>query len=408
MLLAAVAVLALVLVRAGDREVLTPADTPAAGPRHVSRSASAAALMADLTDALSSGTRRGTLALAAPGEPTARRALGRVYDNVHELGVTDLSLRFVDEQAGAISDSARRTLGRAAWVADVELGWRVEGFDEEVSQMEVALTLVDTPDGAAFGSAEAAYGKPAPLWLLTDLAVQRSRRALVAVADERRLPRYVQLAQEAVRDVRAVLPRQRSRLVVEVPASQAQLDQVLDAPPAAYESIAAVTATVDGSMDRSSPVHILVNPRVFSKLGDKGAQIVMSHEATHVAVGAATATMPLWLLEGFADYVALARSDLPVSVTASQILAEVREQGPPASLPGPDEFDPSNKLLGTSYEAAWLACRLLAERYGEHRLVDFYTSVDQGRSLEEALVDLGTTKAEFTAQWRDYLRGLAA
>ena len=407
MLLAAVAVFA--LLRVFDREVVTPAvPDPSVSPTAISRAASASALMGDLTDALASGTRRETLALAAPGDPTARRTLGWVYDNVQDLGVTDLSLRFVDEQTGVLTSAARRELGRDAWVADAELSWRIDGFDEEVSVMEVSLTLVDTPDGAAFGSTEPAYDNPAPLWLLTDLAVERSRRALVAVADGQRLDRFAQLADRAVRDVRAVLPDWRGGLVVEVPASQAQLDQTLDAPPNAYDSIAAITATVDGSMDPSSPVHILVNPRVYSNLGDEGAQIVMSHEATHVAVDAATSTMPLWLLEGFADYVALARTDLPVSVTASQILAEVREQGPPRSLPGPDEFDPSNKLLGTSYEAAWLACRLLAEEYGEQRLVDFYTSVDEGRSLDEAFADLGTTEAEFTALWRKHLRGLAA
>jgi hypothetical protein len=133
----------------------------------------------------------------------------------------------------------------------------------------------------------------------------------------------------------------------------------------------------------------------------------MSHEATHVAVDAATASMPLWLLEGFADYVALARNDLPVSVTGSQILAEVRRGGPPKQLPGPDEFDPSNKLLGTSYEAAWLACRLLAEEYGERRLISFYESVDEGTSVEAAFEELGTTEKAFTRQWRDYLRELA-
>jgi hypothetical protein len=133
----------------------------------------------------------------------------------------------------------------------------------------------------------------------------------------------------------------------------------------------------------------------------------MSHEATHVAVDAATSTMPTWLLEGFADYVALARSDLPVAVTASQILAKVRQEGPPRTLPGVDDFDPANKLLGTSYEAAWLACRLLAEQYGEKRLVAFYDAVDAGAAPERAFVDLGTTEEAFTQRWRGYLRELA-
>ena len=401
-------VIAFFAFRASDREVITPAPaSPSAGTTELSRASAAGTLLADLAATLEDGSRREALALAAPGEPTARRELGWIYDNVQDLGISALSMRFVDEDPATLSEGERRTLGRQAWVGNVALSWQIAGYDEGVSTMETSFTFVDTPDGAAFGSASGEYGNPAPLWLLSDLAVDQSRRSLVAVADQRQLDRYSRLADEAVRDVRAVLPDWNGRLVVEVPTSQVQLDRLLDAAPGAYDSIAAVTATVDGSLSPSSPVHILVNPEVFGKLGEEGSQIVMSHEATHVAVNAATSTMPLWLLEGFADYVALARTDLPVSVTASQILAEVRRDGPPRALPGPDDFDPSNKLLGTSYESAWLACKYLAEQYGERRLLEFYEHVDQGGSVETAFADLGTTQPEFTGQWRQYLRELA-
>ncbi len=337
----------------------------------------------------------------------ARERLGFIYDNVHDLGVSDLSLRFVDEDGGTISAEERRELGPRAWVGDVSVSWRIDEFDRGLSSMEVSFTFVDTPKGAAFGSVGGEYGNQVPLWLLEDLAVQESRRALVVATDPEEAKRFAGLADRAVRDVREVLPRWRGKLVVEVPATRGDLDQLLDARPHAYDSIAAVTATVDGSVDPASPVHIMVNPEVFAKLGDEGSQIVMSHEATHVAVDAATSNMPLWLLEGFADYVALARSDLPVSVTASQILAEVRKSGPPKQLPGADEFDPSNKLLGTSYEAAWLACRLLAEEHGEKRLITFYDRVEAGMPAPEAFRRLGTTQRAFTQDWRADLQELA-
>ena len=406
MLLAAIA--AVIAISTRDREVITPV-VPAKSTESLpaTRADGAAQLLLDLTDALTQGDRRAAVSLAAPGEPSARRDLAMLYDNVRRLGVRDLSMRFVDEEPDKLSAADRRTLGPHAWVADVALGWRVGGFDRGVSNMEVSFALVDTPDGVAFGAAGGDDGSPAPLWLLDDLAVAQSKRALVAVADRSQLSRYAGLANEAVRDVREVLPRWRGRLVVEVPAGQAELDRLLDAQPNAYTSIAAVTATVDGSLNPGSPVHIMVNPDVFGKLGDEGSQIVMSHEATHVAVNAATSNMPLWLLEGFADYVALARADLPVSVTASQILAEVRKSGPPRTLPGEKEFDPGNKLLGTSYEAAWLACRLLAEEYGEGRLIDFYDSVEAGTPPEQAFTELGTTEQAFTRRWQGYLRGLA-
>src|SRR3546814_6597486 len=76
--------------------------------------------------------------------------------------------------------------------------------------------------------------------------------------------------------------------------------------PGDYANIAAVTTTVDGSLSPSAPVHVFVNPQMWAGLKPQGAQVVMSHEAVHVVTGAAiTSGVPLWLLEGFADYVAL-------------------------------------------------------------------------------------------------------
>ena len=270
------------------------------------------------------------------------------------------------------------------------------------------MTFVETPDGAAFGSASGDYGNPAPLWLIDDLTVRRSARWVLMVADPANADRYAALVDRAVADVARVIPSWRGSLVVEVPATQEEMHQVLDADPGTYSAIAAVTSTVDGSLSPSAPSHIIVNPDVFGRLGADGSQIVMSHEATHVATDAAVSSMPLWLLEGFADYVALAGVDLPVSLTASQILADVRRDGAPEALPGSKEFATSNKLLGSSYEAAWLACRLIGETYGEARLIRFYETVDDGTPVEEAFRDvLGTSERSFTRAWQDYLTELA-
>ena len=46
-----------------------------------------------------------------------------------------------------------------------------------------------------------------------------------------------------------------------------------------------------------------------------------------------------WLLEGFADYVALRDVDLPLSRTAGQIIAQVRNDGVPAQLPSRVDLD---------------------------------------------------------------------
>jgi hypothetical protein len=205
-----------------------------------------------------------------------------------------------------------------------------------------------------------------------------------------------------------VLPQWRTGLVVEVPPDAEALDAALDAEPGQYAGIAAVTSSADGSTAPDAPIHVFLNPSVFDRLGDTGAQVVMSHEAVHVATRAPNSLMPQWLVEGFADYVALRRVDLPFSVTASQIIGQVRREGAPRALPGPAEFESTDRHLGAAYEAAWLACVVLADHGGEDALVDYYGAVDGGADERAALRErFGWTESQLVAAWRQRLRDLA-
>jgi len=368
----------------------------------------AAALVEKLADRLARGTRSEVLALAAPGRAAARAELADLYANVRSLRIQDLSLRYVDDEPGRLDAAAERRLGGRAFVADVQLGWRVAGYDPHVAREDTTLTLARTAHGAGFVTARGDYGKHVPLWMLDRLRVRRTPHTLVMAAPGAPLARFGGLADQAVRDVHKVLTSWRGRLVVEVPRDQRELNLVLGSSDHTYDEIAAVTTTSDGSDRASAPSHVFVNPPVFEPLGTRGSQIVMSHEATHVATGAATVTMPTWLMEGFADFVALDHVNLPVDVTASQILAQVRKHGVPPHLPGKAEFDPSDPRLGASYEAAWLACRLIGERYGEQKMIAFYRQASRDGSTDAAFHDvLGTTEPAFTASWRRYLHGLA-
>ncbi|MET0997257.1 MAG: hypothetical protein ABWX73_00960, partial [Marmoricola sp.] len=129
---------------------------------------------------------------------------------------------------------------------------------------------------------------------------------------------------------------------------------------------------------------------------------------THVATDATFTSMPTWLLEGFADFVALDGAGVPVEVAAGQILTRIRKNGLPRRLPTSADLDPTATGLGATYEEAWLACRFLAEEYGADRLVTFYRKVGGGASVEEAFrSELGTTQPRFVAQWRADLARLA-
>jgi hypothetical protein len=405
------AVVAVVVARRPQSAVL-PGDSQRSGSTADAdevRADAASGLVERLAPLLEHGTQSQVTGLAASGDRRAAAELATLRDNVRSVGITGLSMRYVDEKADALSAVQERALGDGAFVGEVQMAWRVGGFDRHDSHMEVPLVFREQGSRVGFVTARGLSGDASPLWMVEPVHVHRTARSLVIGARRGGLAMFSRLADRAVGDVRKVLRRWRGRLVVEVPDSQRTLTRVLGSSSGSYGEIAAVTTSVDGTLSPDTPVHIFVNPQVFDPLGDRGSQIVMSHEATHVAVGAAFSSMPTWLLEGFADYVALAHANIPVTVAASQILGRVRKKGPPAQLPGPDQFSSRNQALGSTYEAAWLACRLLGRRYGEHRLIEFYRASDRASSTTGPFRSvLRTDQTAFTRDWRDDLTRLAA
>lgn len=337
----------------------------------------------------------------------AQEGLDAVVDNARELDVADFSLRFV-EQSSAVDAHGR-------WRAAVEVTWRFAGYDREVASTETSLDLVTTDDGTRVTALAPLDGSGpgagrSPVWLGGPVEVSSSPTTLVvrAVDADTREAAYDDRAERAVDVVARVLTDWDRRLVVEVPANAAGLDAALGVGSGTYATIAAVTATVDGA-PTGSPVHVFVNPEVFGRLQARGAQVVLSHEAVHVAVRAPKAGgVPLWLLEGFADYVALRDVDLPLSTTAAQVAAQVRADGLPRALPGTAEFATGASHLGATYEAAWVACLVLVERGGEQALVELYDAVDGGTPVDRALrAGFGWGEDDLTAAWRDRLAEIA-
>lgn len=381
----------------GDEPYVAP---PPAAPSAVRVDPVAAGgALAALVDAARSGDQDAARALGA--DPAAQDLLAAVVANAERLRVQDLALRYVDAAGPAGVDGT--------WPATVDVTWRLAGFDRAPAVTEVEMGFRAVGEQVRVASIGGAEGRT-PVWLAGPVEVRRTPETLVLAATGADADRYARLAARAVPVVRRVVTAWRPRLVLEVPATPEGLDRALDADPGTYAGIAAVTTSVDGSLAPDSPVHVMVNPAELGRLRPTGAQVVVSHEAAHVATDAPRTTgTPLWLLEGFADYVALRDVTLPVSRTAAQVIEQVRRDGPPAALPGVTEFDVRATHLGAVYESAWLACVVLAERAGEPALVAVYDDVAAGVPLERALRGrAGLGEAELVSAWRDRLSDLAA
>lgn len=378
------------------------ADVSSTGSAPTARAGAAASSLADLVRALEAGDAEAAAAIAPAEDRQAADLLSAVADNARDLRIEDLAGRYVDEVGAVAPDGS--------WTAAVDLTWAVQGFDSEPASAEVLVAFAPEPDGVAIAGLGGGE-RISPLWLRERLTVRRMPGALVmAGGDEadQKARIYLQRVRRAIPVVRRVLPSWRPSVVVEVPASAAELDEALNVSDGTYAAIAAVTASADGSGRSGAPVRVFVNPEVTDRLRGAGAQVVISHELVHVATDATTADLDPWLLEGFADYVALRDVDLPVSITAARAIASVRRQGVPDHLPGTREFDTAATDLEAAYELAWLACVEVADQVGERGLVEVYDRASDGASTAAALASVGLTTDAVLRGWQRRLTETAS
>src|SRR5204862_8357007 len=100
---------------------------------------------ADVLFRLQSGLRRQdrseVLASGDPRNPAARAQLIAVAANVRALRIHRLALRYVDSSEVTLSPPQRERYGADAWVADVQVTWRMAGVDRAASTVEVPVVL---------------------------------------------------------------------------------------------------------------------------------------------------------------------------------------------------------------------------------------------------------------------------
>ncbi|MFD6350269.1 hypothetical protein ACFWF9_36975 [Streptomyces roseolus] len=305
--------------------------------------------------------------------------------------------------------------GEGRLTARVERGHRVEGYDPGPLAADRLVDLAER-DGRWYVTGERpAEGAPVRLWEQGEVTAVRGARSLVLGVgqDRKRLAEIARLADRAVPAVDAVWsPGWARRVLVLVPASLDDMGGLLAVDGSRYRGIAAVTTGETRRRADTPADRVIVNPEAYGMLGDFGRELILTHETVHVATRAHTSpATPVWLSEGFADWAAYRGSDRTPAQAAPELRRAVRAGNPPAALPEDADFgfDGDGEALARSYESAWLACAMIADRWGEDRLTAFYREVGAhpGRegAVENALHEvLETTPERFTADWRAYLR----
>lgn len=364
--------------------------------------------------------RRGFLATVDPQSPAFRRSQARMFANLARVHFASWSYRFAATSSHL--SSPRLTRYRApTWVpSSFVLHYRIAGFDRRPTARPQYPTFVRRNGRWYLGSLSdfVSQGKVSAtdLWDYAPVHVVRKGRVLVlGPADElANMEQVAAVADAAIPNVDEVWGRHwAQRAVVLVPSTQREMG-LIDADRGDLDQIAALTsAEVQSANGRPAPVgdRITINPRNWPDLGPLGQTVVLTHEMTHVATRADTgAQTPKWLAEGFAEYVGFHAVDVSTGLAAADLARRVQAGVVPRRLPTDHAFRGSSRTLSADYQSSWLACRYIADRYGQAALVRFYRAVGTSRLGSGAAVRaalhsvLHLSLARFTARWRTYLR----
>ena len=332
--------------------------------------------------------------VGATSSPASRRQ----FDVLTQLPVSHYSLRVVGPvHANSAGPTARRAQ------AEVVEHYQLPGDRGDVVRRGAAAF---TRVGQSWRLQSWRPVRP-DLWDLEPAQVAISGRVVaICGTDALPAPALAALAQEAADRVDQVWqPTWNERVVVELPNSQADFARI-GAIRSGAPNIAGLTTTLRGAGGQAMAVRVYLNPATF--FGDTlGENIVLTHEITHVAQAALPAGVPLWLVEGSADYVAYSGSGLP----ATTIAQDIRDDPAPSTPPSDHAFtfDSSPGQLAGAYEQAWSLLQSVADRHGTGSVSQLYAAVARApgtevdRETAAMRTVLGESRDTVLADWRAWL-----
>lgn len=369
-------------------------------------------------DALVGKNRAGFLDTVEAADPQFRGMQSAWFDNQAAVPFDSWTFTLTDSAAGAVPAVAKslvHQLAAGSFTSSVEVSYRITGYDNAPQRYEKILVFV--PERGRWliaGTFDPTGQTPhRELWDVGRVQVLTTAHGMVlGLVSTDALRMYAAEIDREVPLVDAVWKHPWShQVLIEVTRTEDEMATLLGGAPSAYRQLAAVTRGELGTEEGASAAdRIIVNPKAYGELSDVGRRVIMGHEITHVAARASTQSWtPRWLAEGMADFVGYRDSGLSTDVIAQELAADVRRGVLPDALPEDSSFAATDPDLAQAYEMSWLACRMIAERYGgPDSLVAFYRAVGASGGLSElpkVFTDvLGVTQAQFTAQWRGYVR----
>jgi hypothetical protein len=330
--------------------------------------------------------------VAAPGRPSVREDLRRVFSGLTTLPLATFALAVDPGRRG----QPVRGFGPGARTLPVLATYRLQGWDD--APLAVPMVLVVAPDAGGWRvvadrtTTDPSTDQRLEPWLLQDLYLTGTAHVLVVgdrghAAQARRLARTLETL---AADVRRVWPeRSWNGKVVAYAMTSTTFVRSWYGRSAAGDpgngdraAFVAKVVTLPSGGAGSGAVRMVVTPYLLER-PKSGSIDVLRHEMTHVATARLGSGVPTWLVEGAAEYTGFARRagdgalDATTTfgrhgLTAAEVASTATGSWRPTLLGRLQFYSGSEAAVDEHYNSAFITCLYIADRYGEPALRRLY------------------------------------
>jgi hypothetical protein len=339
----------------------------------------------------------------------------RLFDNLVMAPFRDFTYRLVDPYDDLATPTLRRRYAPARiYLPETEARYRFRGHDGSPVLSRFHFTFVQTPAGwriAGQGEAKPLGVDDVEIWDGGPLRTVSTARTLVVYhpGDRTLANRLLHTAERAYAQIAASWPgRWERKVVILVPHDQNEAERLVGAADLSKVAAVASSSIEAGAVERVLGNRIVVNTTNINTYDTLNLQVVTTHEMTHVATRTLGSGVPLFMVEGFADYVALRPIDQPLSVTRPALAKEVAQGGFDRVLPSDGEFHASDGA--EAYDEASSFCLWVATIYGSARLQQLFRSFRGSHKPSTQLQDsrfrqiLGIPQRTAEARWAAWVQ----
>lgn len=388
-------------------------------------------IFARRADAILRRDRAAFLADVDPAQAGFRAQQDEVFTSLGRLDFAAWSYERTDDSY-APGDIDYRRYGRVAdlWLPVLHLRYQLDGFDDAEVGRRVVYTVVRRGQRWYIGgdadlekTTTSGTSVRVDPWENGPILVEKGRHGVVIghPDDADAIDAIRTEVDDAVGHVTRYVGRGdwNGKVVVVLPTDQDELDRVLESPTVFFDFSAIARPLVsiprEGEDAEYAGARVVINPEGFDA-GSAFTRHLIRHEITHVAmferVGPLT---PKWLIEGVAEYVGNAGSDLPSEALAGDLAEQIGREGVPETLPTDSDFGLINDA-GIGYNSAWLLCRYIASRWGRAALLRFHDRMGTLSGLDRPSEKLprvlrqvlGTDEASLLRGWQPFVRAALA